>query len=92
MEDVVRSWQGRGVDVRDMDSPKGMPPRVEYQVSFTSEHSDSFRSALSCTSKAFGLRVHGRGSSIVLVSKGRHGVIPIVVSEIDLVTCMVTSS
>jgi hypothetical protein len=92
MEDVVCSWQGRGVEVRDMDSPNGCLWGGRVHVPFASEHSDSFRSALSWTSEAFSLRVHGREGSIGLVSKGCYGIIVIVVLEIGLVTCMVTSS
>jgi hypothetical protein len=91
MEDVIRSWQGRGVDVTDIDSPKrtvsegGVSPFIHFWTVIAS-------AGLSCTSEAFGLRVHGRGSSIGLVSKGCRGIILILVLEIGLVTCTVTSS
>ena len=90
MENVVRSWQGRGVDVRDMDSPERTVS--EGRVSRSIHFRTATASARLVHFRTFDLHVHDKGSFIGLVSEGCHGIILIVVLEIDLVDCTVTSS
>jgi hypothetical protein len=81
--------------VRDMDSPERTVSegRVSRSIHFrTATASARLVIAFSCTSETFDLHVHDKGSFIGLVSKSCHGIILIVVLEIDLVDCTVTSS
>jgi hypothetical protein len=64
---LVRSWEGRAVDVRAASGSrgirvetrtriKGLSLRLEYHVPFTSEDSDSFR--LACASPFMRFQKH----------------------------------
>lgn len=101
---LVRSWQGRAVDVRAASRSrgirvetrtrlKGLSLRLEYHVPFTSEHSDSFRSA--CASPFMHLQNHMAYMYAIKEAQPVWHLMAataVVVLEIELANCVVTSS
>jgi len=101
---LVRSWQGRAIDVRAASESRGITRtglkgsslRLEYYVPFTSKHSNSFR--LACASPFMHFRKHM--ACMYAIKEALPVWHPMAATalflslflEIGLVNCMVTSS